>query len=299
MFRSVLCIFALILRVSLAYEDKTIVQYLADNGYTSLSRNLQSQGLNTPLSGTGPFTIFAPTDAAFAKLGNKTFSSAQLTNILKYHVVTDYLIIPMIKTPSNLTTLEGQDLMVQPIPGTLLLNNASRVITGNNDIICNNGVVHPIDTVLVPPELPTYTIAQVLLNDSRFADLNIALLIAGMTNILQSGDFTLFAPVNTAFATYQGSVLSPETPNAIAIYQAVLKYHVTPGGRRATQLKNNQALFTLHGVNLNITVNNGVTVNSVARVIDSDILCSNGIIHAVDHLLIPPDINQVASGNMP
>ncbi|WAR00014.1 POSTN-like protein [Mya arenaria] len=166
----------------------------------------------------------------------------------------------MIRAPVSKITLDGQSVNIVPVSGGLLLNNVSHVNTNNGDIICNNGVVHPIDTVLIPPQLPSENIAQILLrDDARFKDLFLTLFIAELEPVLLSGDWTLFAPVDAAFAVYKDNLLDPTSPNALKIYQG------------------------------------GVMVNT-ANVIDADILATNGVIHAIDKVLIPPDINQIAQG---
>ncbi|XP_045203045.2 transforming growth factor-beta-induced protein ig-h3-like [Mercenaria mercenaria] len=304
-----------LLGLSFGFEDKTVTEYLFDNSYTVLYGALQSTGLTAALNGSGPFTIFAPTDDAFRGVSLNGLTTNQLASILKYHVVGEFVLVPMISQSTTKTTLDNQDLIIEPSGGgSLLINrltsNSANVDAGNNDIIVNNGVIQPIDAVLMPPVLPTaapttpppttpspavYNIYQVLIReDTRFLDLSLALLLADLTSVLESSEYTLFAPTDAAFAVYKDNLLSPDSPNAQTIYQEVLKYHVVPGGRRASQLKTG-VLYTLHGTPLNVTVGSGVMINN-ANVIDADIMATNGVIHAIDKLLIPQDINQIAGG---
>lgn len=300
-----------LLGLTYAYEDKTLVQYLADNGYSVLVGALNSTGLVPALAGTGPFTVFAPTDKAFQNVALNGLTTEQLATILKYHVVGEFVLVPMISQPTTRTTLASQDITLQSVAGTLVINSgtsgSARVDNLNNDIIVRNGVVQPIDSVLMPPMLPTaaptttlatppnYTLDQVLIRQEQLRDFNIALLLADLvTDIRVAKEYTVFAPSDSAFALYQNNLLDPSAPNAQAIYQEVLKYHLVPGTRRASVLKTGP-LFTMHGTTLNVTVGSGVMINN-ARVVDADILASNGVIHIIDKVLIPQDINNLVSG---
>ncbi|XP_060566087.1 protein sll1483-like, partial [Ruditapes philippinarum] len=108
-------------------------------------------------------------------------------------------------------------------------------------------------------------------------------------------EFTLFAPTNAAFEQYKDNLLNPNDPDAKRVYQEVLKYHFAPGARRSSELRNGQVIYTLHGTPLNITVGSGVRINT-ANVVKADILASNGVIHGIDHMLIPQDISQIVGG---
>ncbi|KAL4230539.1 hypothetical protein ACF0H5_010921 [Mactra antiquata] len=276
-----------------AFEDKTVVQYLVDNGFTTLASAVQSVGLDVALSSSGPFTVFAPTEAAFTKLGStlSTLSTSQLELVLKYHVTNGFILGPQISGSQNVTTLNGQSLVATRNGSGIIINGVS-MVTGS-DIIVNNGVIHVIDTVLIPPVLPTLTITQTLIrDDTRFNDLVLALILADLTSALDVSEYTLFAPIDAAFGVYKDNLLSPNTPNAQMVYQEVLKYHVVPGARMANQLKNGEVLTTLHGTNLTVSLSTGAMVNK-ANIIDTDILASNGVIHAIDQVLIPQDINQL------
>jgi len=287
-----------------SYEDKTVVEYLRDNGgdYSTLYSLVASANLAVALSAPGPFTVFAPTNAAFAKVDPATLSSlqsnpAQLASVLKYHVVPEFVLIPTITGATKKMTLDGRELDIARSGGTLSVNNAATVdSTPNNDIIVNNGVVQPIDSVLLPPVMGTLNIAQILLQrDDKFKDLFLALLLADLTSVLETGDYTVFAPNDAAFGVYKDNLLSPTQTNAQAVYQEVLKYHVVQTGMLASALKTG-TLMTLHGTAINVTVSaTGVMVNQ-ANVLEADIISTNGVIHEIDSILVPSDISQVAQG---
>lgn len=124
--------------------------------FTTLVTALKAAGLVETLAGKGPFTVFAPTDAAFAKLPAGTVASllepankAKLTKILTYHVVAGKTLSPALAGKTlTVKTVEGADLKIDGRGGSVKVNNATVVAA---DVPASNGVIHAIDTVLMPP----------------------------------------------------------------------------------------------------------------------------------------------------
>ena len=119
--------------------------------FKTLVKAVQAAGLVDTLKGEGPFTVFAPTDAAFAKLPAGTVESLlndkqKLTQILTYHVVPGKVMAAQVKT-GDVTTVQGQTLAVRADRGAVTVNNARVTKT---DIMASNGVIHVIDTVVLP-----------------------------------------------------------------------------------------------------------------------------------------------------
>jgi uncharacterized surface protein with fasciclin (FAS1) repeats len=136
-------------------QDQTIVEIAAGNpDFSTLVAAVQAAGLVETLSGEGPFTVFAPTNAAFEALGADTVAAALadnalLTAVLTYHVVPGKLFIGQVSASETLTTVQGSDITVTKRDGQLFLNdNVAFVVT---DIEASNGIIHVIDTVLLPP----------------------------------------------------------------------------------------------------------------------------------------------------
>jgi transforming growth factor-beta-induced protein len=134
----------------------TIVETAAgDARFTTLVTALQAANLTDALSGPGPFTVFAPTNDAFDKLPAGTVSTllqdpgGQLTQILLYHVVAGEYSASALMNQTNLTTLQGSDLSITVVNGTVNVDGATVIIA---DIECSNGVIHAIDSVMIPPE---------------------------------------------------------------------------------------------------------------------------------------------------
>lgn len=137
-------------------EEKTIVgTAVSADGFSTLVAALKAGGLVETLEGKGPFTVFAPTDAAFKKLPEGTLSSllepankAKLVSILTYHVVPGKVLASDVVKLSDAKTVQGKTVAIKVADGTVLINKSKVVKT---DIICKNGVIHVIDAVLLPP----------------------------------------------------------------------------------------------------------------------------------------------------
>jgi uncharacterized surface protein with fasciclin (FAS1) repeats len=133
-------------------EKNTITDIAVANGnFKTLVTALQAAGLVETLSGPGPFTVFAPTDAAFAKLPAGTVEALlkdkkKLTSILTYHVVSGNVMAKDVVTLTSAKTLNGQSVTVNATKGVKI--NDALVITP--DVVASNGVIHVIDTVLLP-----------------------------------------------------------------------------------------------------------------------------------------------------
>jgi uncharacterized surface protein with fasciclin (FAS1) repeats len=127
---------------------------VAAGSFKTLVAAVQAAGLVDTLKGAGPFTVFAPTDAAFAKLPPGTVESLlkpenkqKLAAILTYHVVSGKVMAADVTKMKSAKTVNGQMLTIKSSMGTVMVNNAKVVST---DIVCSNGVIHVIDTVLMP-----------------------------------------------------------------------------------------------------------------------------------------------------
>lgn len=122
--------------------------------FTTLAKALQAADLVTTLKGAGPFTVFAPTDAAFAKLPAATLASllanpAELSKVLTYHVVAGKVTAADVVKLSQATTVNGAQVQIAVRDGKVVLNGTSTVATA--DVMASNGVIHVIDTVILPP----------------------------------------------------------------------------------------------------------------------------------------------------
>ena len=221
---------------------KDIVDIAVEDGrFTTLVAAVQAAGLVETLKGEGPFTVFAPTDDAFAKLPQGTVEALladipQLTNILLYHVVPGKVMAADVVGLNGQmagTALDGKQIAIKVDGDKVLLNEDVMVII--TDIEAANGVIHVVDAVLLPPademieETPAKTIVDIAVEDGRFTTLVAAVQAAGLAETLSGeGPFTVFAPTDDAFAKLpEGTIeaLLADVPQLTDI----LLYHVVPG----------------------------------------------------------------------
>ncbi len=127
---------------------------VAAGTFKTLATALTAAGLIDTLKGPGPFTVLAPTDEAFAKISAADLKAlladkAQLTSVLTYHVVAGNVPAATVTTLHEATTVEGSKILIKVDGGKVVLNGTSHVTV--TDIAASNGVIHVIDTVLMPP----------------------------------------------------------------------------------------------------------------------------------------------------
>jgi len=259
-------------------------------GFSTLVTAVQAAGLEDALRGDGPFTVFAPTNAAFAALPAGTLEALladipQLQAILTFHVVPGRIRASDLREGLVVTTLEGRKLRFT-LAGGAKVNGVNITAT---DIETSNGIIHVIDAVLIPlPDLVDTAVG------AGFSTLVTAVQAAGLEGALRGdGPFTVFAPTNAAFAALPAGTLEALLAD-IPQLQAILGFHVVPGRILASDLQEGKEVVTLEGRKLRFTLAGGAKVNGVG-ITATDIETSNGIIHIIDAVLIPPvDIVETA-----
>jgi transforming growth factor-beta-induced protein len=268
-------------------QTKDIVETAKANGSLStLVTALTTANLVDTLKGTGPFTVFAPTDAAFNALPSGLLNellanSTALTQVLTFHVVSGKLTGHDLAGLTSVTSLQGESLPVTTAGG---VTNIGRAKITQTDITCSNGVIHVIDAVLIPNGI--MNIVQAL-KFYGFSTLVTAIQTADLTSTMEgTGPFTVFAPTNEAFSALPAGTLDSLLANKTALAM-VVTYHVVSGKLMASDLMAQTTLTTLQGSTLAITNTGGTKVNG-ANIIMGDIVCSNGVIHLIDAVLSPP-----------
>jgi transforming growth factor-beta-induced protein len=273
---------------------------VADGRFSTLVAAVQAAGLVDTLKGAGPFTVFAPTDDAFAKLPAGTVEDLlkpenieTLKNILLYHVVPGKVMAAdAVALDGKMadTALADNPLNISVKDGKVYLNeNVEVTIT---DIETANGVIHVIDSVLLPPAKLS-DIVDTAVADGRFTTLVAAVQAAGLVDTLKGeGPFTLFAPTDEAFAKLPaGTVEDLLKPENLETLTNILLYHVVPGKVMAAdvvQLDGQMVDTALEGEQIKITVKDGkVYLNDTVQVIITDVETSNGVIHVIDAVLLP------------
>lgn len=281
--------------------SNTIVDVAIEAGqFTTLVDALQAAGLDGTLADdSATFTVFAPTDDAFAALGEETVNALladtdALSDVLLYHVITGSAVNAETALSLAGTTVEmsnGDEVALTIRDGELFINNA-RVVT--TDIEASNGIIHVIDSVLVPlpaPE-PTGNIVEVAQAAGDFSTLIAAAQAAGLDSVLadETQTLTVFAPTDAAFAALGDGVVNGllADPDALA---DVLLYHVIQGAAvnsvQATALIGQQAEMA-NGDSATISLREGELFINNARIVVTDIAATNGVIHVIDAVLTPP-----------
>ena len=261
--------------------------------FQTLLTAAKAAGLDKTLQGKGPFTLLAPTDDAFAKLPKGTLemllekkNQPLLEAVLMNHVITGKVVsTDVVKTVKRgwVPTAGGQRLAVKQVKDRLTLGDASLLKV---DLECSNGVIHVIDTVLVP-ELAD--VVELAVNAGSFQTLAKAFETAGLVEALKSkGPFTVFAPTDEAFAALpKGTVealLLPENRERLVV---VLKYHVVPGRYFADQVLGMEKVATLQGGSLAVVVTDSGASIGGAKIVKTDLAARNGVIHVIDRVLLP------------
>ncbi len=273
---------------------QTIVDIaVADGRFTTLVAAVQAAGLVETLSSEGPFTVFAPTDDAFAKLPEGTVESLladpeALANILLYHVVPGKVMAADVVNVEYALSAQGAPIDVMVKDGNVFVNDAQVIIP---DIAASNGVIHVIDTVILPPA----DIVDTAIADGRFTTLVAAVQAAGLVDALKAdGPLTVFAPTDDAFSKLpEGTVEALlADPEALA---NILLYHVVDGRMMASEVVGMEKVVALQGKSAVISQDMGKVMIDNAEIVITDILTSNGVIHVIDSVILPPnDIVETA-----
>ena len=282
-----------------------IVEVAEANGsFTTLVAALEASGLDEVLSDeTRSFTVFAPTDAAFEALlaelditAGDLLASPNLADILLYHVIADAEIgsdAAIAAAGTTVTTANTDDVGISLKNMDMdLFINASRVALP--DVAASNGVIHVIDAVLLPTEDAENagTIAGVAVGNENFSTLVLALQAADLVDVLadEEGKFTVFAPTNAAFAA---AGITEEVLATLAIedLQNILLYHVVSGAEVPAAAAIAIAGNTIEIANedpMALSLSGAALFANVSEVSAPNVDASNGIIHVIDSVLMPP-----------
>jgi uncharacterized surface protein with fasciclin (FAS1) repeats len=288
-------------------SGNTLVDIAASNSdFSTLVAAVQAAGLVDTLSSDGPFTVFAPTNAAFAQLlaslnltaEQLLANEALLTQVLLYHVLPGKVMagdIPGLLDSSGKLFAEtaGGSRAVITVDGSRVFINDAQVVTANLE--ASNGVIHVINKVILPPGNLVNT--AVAANASGNFDILLAAVqAAGLLDTLaEGGSFTILAPTDAAFEAALAALgLTAEQLLADTdLLTSVLLYHVIPGefySGDITAAVNGAGSFEAPSVNgdtISISVQGGFIKVDGANVIATNIVASNGVIHAIDAVILP------------
>ena len=275
---------------SCVYATNTVYDVVVTSAdHSVLEIGIDTCGLDGYLSGPGPFTLFAPTDAAFNALGPVTLLALladlpQLANILKHHVVADSVMSGMLSNGQIITTLLGTDVTVTITPSGVYIDNAMVTVA---DIVADNGVVHVIDAVLLPPAPVSNTVYDIISSSTDHTTLNLAIDTCGLAGTLKgAGPFTVFAPTDAAFNALPSGTLAALL-NDLPQLTNILQHHVVGDSVMSGMLSNGQLVTTLLGTDVTVTINSSGVYIDNAMVTVADIVADNGVVHVIDAVLLP------------
>ncbi len=280
---------------------KNIVQTAqADARFSLLVEAITAADLAGTLSQPGPFTVFAPTNDAFtallAELGitkEALFADkALLTAVLTYHVLPSKVLKAQVPAGKAITTVQGGIFKIDAVGSSLVITdgrNRTATITAT-DIAASNGVIHVIDKVLLPADK---TIVQTAAALPQFSLLVEAVTAAGLGDALSApGPLTVFAPTNDAFTALLAELGT--TKDALfadkALLTSVLTYHVLNGRVLKADVPVGTAITTLEGSTFTVDGTLAITDGRgrKASITATDVLASNGVIHVIDKVILPP-----------
>ena len=277
---------------------------------SSLVAALTAANLVDALNADGPFTVFAPTNEAFATfLSDYDFASLDdvptevLTQVLLYHVVAGKIVSADLTNPGDTTamTLQGEDLTVTMPEATITdATGVTDIGITAVDIEASNGVIHTIDKIMLPFFLTEQNIVDIAIATPELSSLVAALTAADLVDALNGdGPFTVLAPTNEAFATFlaaNGFATLDDVP--VELLTQVLLNHVISGNLTSTDLVTagsgySNTLASGAGNNpmsIYFNTSNGVMFNGTSTVSQADIAASNGVIHIVDAVIGLPTV---------
>lgn len=274
---------------------------VANNDYSTLESAVVKANLQTTLAGTGPFTVFAPDNAAFTAAGVTSLdglSSDQLSTILLYHTLSGKVDAASVPAGPNakVNTASGDSVFVTRNANGVFING---IKVEQADINASNGIIHRIGGVLMPPSGDLVETAQA--EGSGLDSLVKAVVRAAtgpggdpsLLTALQSSTLTVFAPTNEAFSDLLSALgLNDIDEIPVATLLAVLQYHVVPGRAFSSDLMNG-SLPMLAGGNATVDLSNGATItgsssnDNKANIIATNMMATNGVVHVIDAVLLP------------
>jgi transforming growth factor-beta-induced protein len=259
----------------------------SDPRFETLVGAIVDAGLESTLRGPGPFTVFAPTDDAFEALGVdlSSLDQAELAEILTYHVVSGS--VPSDAVPPLADSVAGFTLFFDTSSGV----DVNSATVTEADLQASNGIIHVIDGVLMPPNIVD------AVGYAGLGELGAAVGAADpavATLLTSDSELTVFAPTDAAFQ----AIASVTAGLSQAELTAVLSYHVVPAAVTSDAVPPvaGSGLLNEWGypVSLMFDTSSGVVVNGGSTVVTADIKVTNGVIHVVDTVLLPPTIVDLA-----
>ena len=282
---------------TLGFAQTTVVDIIVGSeDHTTLAAAVGAAGLVETLNTGGPFTVFAPTDAAFALLPEGTVESliadttGALATILTHHVSGGSTLSTDLYDGMMITTVAGTELMVSIDSNGVYIDGAMVTVA---NLTADNGVVHVINAVLLPEaeaEVESNTVVDIIVGSEDHTTLAAAVGAAGLVETLSGdGPFTIFAPTDAAFALLPEGLVATLLEDPSGQLTTILTHHVFAGSALSTDLYDGMMVPTIAGGELEVMIDStGVYIDN-AMVTVADIVTSNGVVHVIDAVLIPEE----------
>ena len=273
-----------------ATQDSILATAAGNPDFSTLVTAVQAAELQHTLAGPGPFTVFAPSNAAFDKLPKGTVEAlllpenkAMLQGILTNHVVVGKVPASQVISTPGTVAVGGQWLAFTTDKEGAKVDG---VWVKTTDIACHNGIIHVIDSVMLPTDSD---LVQVAASNGSFNTLLAAAQAAGLAETLKSpGPFTIFAPTDDAFASLgDKTIASLLLPKNRATLARILKNHVVAGRLYSPEAISAGSAMTLAGTRLPIAITDKGAMVGTASIVTTDVDAKNGVIHVIDTVLIP------------
>ncbi len=285
-------------------KTNTITDVVVGNAnFSVLKEAVTKANLATTLSGTGPFTVFAPDNTAFTAAGITSatvasLSPTQLSDLLLYHTIGSKILAANVPAGPNakVVTAGGDSVFVTKNTAGVFVNG---IKVAAADIAADNGVIHQLSKALNKPGGSIVATAQAAgsgLDSLVKAVLRVNSAPGGNPNLvtlLSTSTLTVFAPSNAAFTQLLGALgVTNIDQIPIATLAAVLGYHVVPGRAFSSDLANGP-LTMFAGGNTTISLTSGATIKgngngaNASNITATNIMCRNGVVHVIDRVLLP------------
>ncbi len=270
-------------------NNGTVVDIIVNSvDHNTLETAVIQANLAATLSSNGPFTVFAPTDAAFDNLpdgvlDNVLADNDVLTAILLHHVHSGNALSSDLSDGMEVSTL-NDDILTVSIDGEVVMIDMATVTVV--DIIASNGVVHVVDMVLLPAT-EDQTVMSIIANSPAHTILEEAVLAAELDGTLSGdGPFTVFAPSDDAFDGLPAGALDLILANTEQLTDLLLN-HVHSGDVLSTDLSDGMMVPTLNETELIVSIDGMTVMIDLATVTQADLTASNGVVHIIDKVLLP------------
>lgn len=282
-------------------ETSVFATLQSESQFSVLTNALTTAGLASTLSGSSPYTIFAPTNSAFSNLPPGVLDSllsnvTRLTSVLRYQIVAGKVNQSSMYQLTSLTTLQGSPLPIGVAGSSLVVGGNGSL--AQTEIHCTNGVIHPITSLLVPPQEVSATLGTMNILQTAGA-LGLTYLVQGLQTsnlaleLTLPGNFTLLAPNNNAMSAFTctnpyANCLADLMANASAL-TSVMQDNILPGAFTSNQLVKLGSVTTMEGQTLQVTTSpSGAISVGTATLIQVDIKCTNGYLDITNAVIVPP-----------